>query len=329
MSLGYTIIYTLILLLAVVKFDASIIEVLQVGVFTSIIFGFLGMYFIREWLVFPINFKWITTTLPFAIPYGFIGVLAAFSPTMERTITNTLLGAEELGLYAVALKIAMLVGLVVTAFQTAWGPFSLSIHKQNDASLTYNWVIKIFSVGICITILIITMLSGPLINLLASNRYSGAVVVVFPLLVGLAVQATSWITEIGISLSKKSYLNIIPYILFIATTLGSIYFFVPLYNLFGVGLGVMMGQIVKAIASSYLAQKYYKLPWEYGSVVLIFVSTMVFGLFSVYLLEHFNPWLGYAGFMLAMLLVLLLSWGLLLTQTEKTAIKIFVRNRKR
>jgi O-antigen/teichoic acid export membrane protein len=105
-----------------------------------------------------------------------------------------MLGAEDLGLYAVALKIAMLAGLVVTAFQTAWGPFSLSIHKQNDASLTYNWVLKIFSVGICITVLLITMLSGPLINLLASNRYSGAVVVVFPLLLGLAVQATSWIT---------------------------------------------------------------------------------------------------------------------------------------
>ena len=103
----------------------------------------------------------------------------------------------------------------------------------------------------------------------------------------------------------------------------------PLYNLFGVGLGVMIGQIVKAIASSYLAQKHYKLPWEYKSVVVIFVSTMVFGLFSLYLLEHFNPWLGYAGFMLAMFLVVILGWGLLLTQTEKTAIKIFVRNRKR
>jgi O-antigen/teichoic acid export membrane protein len=158
--------------------------------------------------------------LPYAVPLGVICVAGAFSPTLERTLTDRLLGAQELGLYAAAAKVAMLVGLLVGAFQTAWGPFSLSIHRQLDAARTYNQVLRFFTLAMCIAVLGLMLVSGLIIGVLASDRYSSAAIAVFPLAMGLVVQATSWITELGIGLSKRSHLNLFPYCVSLAVTLG-------------------------------------------------------------------------------------------------------------
>jgi O-antigen/teichoic acid export membrane protein len=149
MSIGFTVVQTILLVIAVLVFDVGIQGALLVTLITSALFGILGLFFVRQWLVWPKDFRRLREILPFAIPYGVICVASAFSPMLERTLTSTLLGAEDLGLYAAATKIAMLIGLLVNAFQTAWGPFSLSIHKQSDAAQTYNWVLKLFSLGMC------------------------------------------------------------------------------------------------------------------------------------------------------------------------------------
>lgn len=99
--------------------------------------------------------------LPFAIPYGVICIAGAFSPTLERTLTASFLGTESLGLYAAATKMAMLMGLLVSAFQTAWGPVSLSLYKQADAGHTYNWVFKLFALAVCVAALTLTLLAQP------------------------------------------------------------------------------------------------------------------------------------------------------------------------
>lgn len=107
----------------------------------------------------------------------------------------------------------------------------------------------------CVAALKLTLLAQPLIVFLATDRYLGAVVVVFPLAMGLAIQVTSWITEIGIGISKRSYLHLYAYSVAIAATLTGIWLLAPLFGLLGVGLGVLLGQVMKALISSWLAQR--------------------------------------------------------------------------
>lgn len=288
MSLGFAAVQASLLVIALYGFDAGITGVLRASLITSVMFGCLGLVLIRKWLVKPNGFGRLREMLPFAIPYGVICVVGAISPTLERMLTDTLLGTEQLGLYAVAAKIALLIGLLVSAFQTAWGPFSLSIHKQTDAAQTYNLVLKFFTLIACVAALGITLLAQPLIVLLATQTYIGAAVVVFPLVFGLVVQATSWITEIGITLSKRSYLNIYAYIGLIVTTLIGIWVLAPLFGLLGVGLGVMAGHLVKAVIASALAQRAYPMGWHYTQVLPILLITLVSGLTSISIGEAYG-----------------------------------------
>jgi O-antigen/teichoic acid export membrane protein len=320
-SLGHTAVQACLLVLAVLVFDVGILGVLVVSLATTTVFGVFGLFFVRKWLTRPGDFGHLREMLPFALPYGVICVIGAFSPALERTLTDSLLGIESLGLYAVGTKLAMLIGLLVSAFQITWGPFSLSLYKQTDAVHTYNWVFKLFTLAMCIAVLALTLLAKPLILLLASDRYLGAVFVVFPLTMGLAIQATSWITEIGISISKRSHLSMYAYGVAILVTLGSILLFTPIFGLLGVGLGVLLGQIAKAVTGSWLAQQAYPLRWQYTPVVLLMTLTMVSGFASIWLSEYLGALEGSLLLGGTMFLVIGVGWLALFSQNERIRIK--------
>jgi len=327
MSLGFTLVQASLLITAVLVFDTTIEGVLLVSLTTSFVFGVLGLFFVRHWPIWPSNFRRLREMLIYAIPYGVICVLGAFSPALERSLTSQILGAKNVGLYAAGCKIAMLIGLVVSAFQTAWGPFSMSIYKQADAVKTYNWVLKLFVMGMSVMVFALTLLAHPIIHLLATDRYANAEVVVFPLAMGLAIQATSWITEIGIGISKRSYLNLYSYIFALANTLAGILLLAPIFGLFGVAMGVMLGHVVKAIISSWLAQRAYPLDWNYTSVVIVFCMTLITGFFAT-LIEHYVNYQAYIMVLGAGLLAVLgLGWGVLLNSIERQRLISVVRTR--
>ncbi len=277
MTLGATIVQMSILVLSVRMGGLDIAGVLWISLATHAVFAVVGLFFVRHWLTWPSGWSHLRRMLPYAIPMGIVCCIGALSPTLERSLTDTLLGAESLGLYAAAAKIAMLIGLLVSSFQTAWGPFSLALHRQPDAGETYNRVFKWFALGACVVALLITGLSDPLLRILAGERYLGASVVVFPVVMSLAVQATSWITEIGIGISKRSYLSLYAYTASLGTTLIGITVFTAVFGLMGVGVGVLLGLIVKAMLASWLAQIAYPLPWDYRHVIVLLGLTMVAG----------------------------------------------------
>jgi O-antigen/teichoic acid export membrane protein len=323
-SLGYTVVQVCLLVVAVYVFDVGIAGVLFVILVTSVIFGLLGLYFIREWLARPCNLNRLIEMFPYAIPIGVICVASAYLPAMERTLTHLLLGPTNLGYYAAATKIAMLVSLLVGAFQTAWGPFSMSLYKQENAAHTFNLVFKLFALGVCLGTLFITLLSQTLINFLATTRYSDSIIVVFPLVMGLSIQAISWITEVGIGISKRSYLNLYSYSISILSTLLSIWLLAPIFGLIGVGIGALVGQIVKAIVASWLSQQAYRLPWQYGQVIIVIGLTMLIGLVSIWVGIELGNLVKNIVLVLGLIIVSLVGWHILLSQEERNEIKFAI-----
>jgi len=317
MSLGGTFVQVSMLLVALLYFDVGIEGVLLVSLASGAIFGALGIFFVRKWLTVPTQFNHLRKLLPFAIPYGVICIAGAFSPALERTLTISLLGIESLGLYAVGVKIAMLIGMLSSAFQTAWGPFSLSLYKRDDSINIYNWVLKLFAITVCVAVLTLTLVAQPVIVLLATERFLGAEVVVFPLAMGLAIQATGWITEIGISISKRSYLSLYAYLVEILVTLAAIFICAPLFGLFGIAFGVLSGQIVKTMTASWLAQKAYPLAWQYFPVVILMLFTTVSGLASSWMAKNFGLFVGNLMLVGAIFLVMGVGWRILFSQAEQ------------
>ena len=280
MSIGYAATQACLLVITAVWMSLNVETVLLAILLANILFGLAGIYLTRGWLTWPRRPSYARELLKFAAPIGVICVLGAAVPMLERISIERLLGAEELGLYAAGSKVAMLLALVIGSFQTAWGPFSISIHREADAPRTYNLVLGLFSVAVCVFAMMLDSIAEPLLILLATDKFSTASVVVFPLTMAATVQSISWITEIGFGLSKRTNYIIVPYLIYLGAIAAFMYLLIPMIGLIGAALAMMLAQIARSLTSTWLAQRVYPLPWAYGWVSSVVIFTLLTGAFA-------------------------------------------------
>jgi O-antigen/teichoic acid export membrane protein len=320
-SLGSVVMNVLFLLVAIFVFDISVQGVFIVRILTQAFFGLLGILFVKDWLAFPKEWRYFKEMFPFAVPYGVICALGAFVPVLERSLVNSILGAETLGLFAAGTKIAMLAAIFAQAFQTAWGPFSLSLHKEPDVVRTYNLVLKGFALFMCLMVLFLSLSARPVLKLLAGDRYSAAALIVFPLSLGVAVQAIGWISEIGIGLSKKTYFSLASYTLYFFATMGGVWFLGNLWGFFGVALGVLFGHACKSLLTSWISYRVYPLEWDFKTPLLIITATFFGGLLGAFTTATCGNLIGTLTFTCIALLLLILSWFKALTAYERSRVR--------
>lgn len=307
-SMGSTSLSVAALVVVILFFDADIVEVMLVYLATQAIFGLTGLWFVRGWLRIPSNWDFARPLLRFAIPYGIVCTLGAASPVIQRTVVASFLGADALGVFAAGAKVALLIALPVRAFQIAWGPFSLAIFKEADAAETYNWVLKGLALAVCTAVMLLGVVAEPVIRVLASDRYAAGAAIVFPLALGLGVEATGWITSLGISLSKRSYLNLYSYVVFTLVSVGSMLALVGPLGAQGVAWGAMLGYLCKTVAESWLAQRAYPLGWDYSGVVVLVSATLVLGAIAQVVATRYGYQVGAVLSGLNALLVLTIGW---------------------
>ena len=280
MSLGYTFFQTIFIVFLLYFDKMSVINLFKAYTSLNIIFSLLGIFLIRQYIIIIKDFKGFKEILFFALPFGVIGVLASLSATLERNLSHSLFGENALGFYAAAFKISILISLLVNAFHASWGPFSMSIYKDKNVVETYNLILKVFSFIVLISTLILTIISPLIIELLASSKYLSVVNLIFPLTLAVGIRGLSWITEIGISLSKKTYLSLISHSVQFFITISLIYFFSSYFGLISIALSVLIGQLTRSLIESYYAQKVYPLNWDYNPIVKIIFVTIIIGIIS-------------------------------------------------
>jgi O-antigen/teichoic acid export membrane protein len=173
-SAGSVVMTVIGLVVGIVFFNFGVVEVFIVYLATRAIFAIIGLWCVRQWITIPAGWDRLKEMLPFAAPLGVICVMGALLPFMERSMVQSLLGAEDLGLYAAGAKVGMLISLPIGAFEIAWGPFSLSIFKEKDASESFRHVLRVFAVLVFAMVLALAALAGPVLRLLGSARYEGA-----------------------------------------------------------------------------------------------------------------------------------------------------------
>lgn len=269
----------LLLLLALSRlpsFEPVIAVAAMTGVAT--LFAATALVMIRQWITIPRGTLAMRRLVPLALPYGLIAAISALSPLVERAVVAGRFGPVELGLYAAAAKLASIATMLAIAFQMGWGPFAYSLYKEDGAARTYNLVLRAFAAIMCVAVLALSAAADPLARFLAGDSYRGASLFVFPLAMTLGLQAIGWITEIGIHLSKKTYLNLIGFAAFLAISLAGILVLSRSIGMIGVPLGAMLGQLAMLIISAIMAQKVFPIAWQFALPATTIAVTLASGL---------------------------------------------------
>jgi O-antigen/teichoic acid export membrane protein len=322
-SLGSVFATVFLIVLGITVFEITMMEFLQLGLLIRIVFALLGIWFIRKWLTIPKGFKYLRNLIPYALPLGIICSAGAFMPNFTRWVTIDLFGEEKLGLYAMGSRIAMILLLFTGAFHTAWGPFSLSIHKEKNAIHTYNLVLKCFVFAMVLFAIALAALAYPLIVLLATQRYEIAAFVVFPLALGVVVDATGLIASIGIGLSKRTFLNLYAFVIYFCLTICFIYAFSSL-GFVGVAMAVLCGFLTKTLFLTWFAQRNYPLAWNFKGITIFLLISILYGFCALGIMRQQT--LAWGSFTFAVGLVFLALGGFvfLFTQSERRKISQFI-----
>lgn len=292
----------------------NIFEMLLIG---KVCAAIVGLYLIINWLQIPQNFQLIKQIVKFAFPIGLVCIIDVSIPVVERAIVNNLISVEALGQYAAASKVVLIITLFGQAFQSAWGPFSLSIYKQKSADKIFSLVVKVFVLFMCAMALLIMILGPRILDFLAGERYSSAYLIIFPLTMAFVVQSTSWITEIGVGISKKTHLNFYSHILHLTISAGVIYVLTFYYGVIGTAYGVLSAQIIRALIISKLAQRAYFIAWPFKFIALILGVNLAIGASWLNLREEYKNLIGTSLVLIYVILLIVCVFTLIPKTKEK------------
>ena len=265
----------------------------------------ISFIFCRKWIVIPKKFEYFKKMLYYGLPLGLLASTVTLLPAIQRNVIVVFLDLYSVGIYALAFKIAAIVMMVDGIFHMAWGPFSMSIFKEKDAEFVYNAVLKIFFLITIFTVFIIRLTSPILIELLGTSEYSEAIILILPLCLALMINGITGITGIGISLSMKSYLNLIPFIISALLLTGLLYYLTPKFQLKGVAYSLLIANLAKMIITSYIARKVYKeirIKFELILVFYILFGILYYCFFTIDMGVIMNLILGFTTLLIIIFL---------------------------
>ena len=252
---------------------------------TNCIFAALGMHFCRKYWTRAMRPSRVREMLAYGWPYMVAAVVMCLVPAVDRMCVISSLSLDHAGHYAVGFRIASLIMLPVIAFQTAWGPFCYALHKEPDAADTYSRILLYFTAVVALGAFALALVAGPVISLVARRDYLAGASVVLPLAFGGALQGVSWITGIGIDLSKKTAYSLTSYLIGLAVTLVAIWALVGAFGIVGVSVGVMLGSLAQCVSYTTFGYWCHPLRFRMGRPVAALATAGIAGCLSQLL-----PW---------------------------------------
>ena len=200
-----------------------------------------------------------------------------YTTLSRKILVVQLLSASYLGLYAAALKVAMVMSLPISAFQQAFGPYIMATFRNPDAIHLYNLVLKVFLLGVCFVAIFLAGFAENILILLAGEKYADGHVIIFPLAIAALFQAIALFIGVGTILSKNTYIRFMITFLSVLLTISVTFLLVPEYGVLGVAIGIVMGKLVLLFLESYAGNRLWPLQWDYKFIVLLTIPALVLG----------------------------------------------------
>ncbi|WDZ96600.1 oligosaccharide flippase family protein [Herbaspirillum sp. WKF16] len=228
----------------------------------------LGLWMVREDLVWRFSARILKTLLHFGYPFVFAGIAYWVSNAMDRWMLAQLGNSVEVGLYGVAFKFAVIVTFVVSAFGQAWSPYAIRLLRDDpDYRRTYSKVLSIWLFCLAFIGLGIALFSGELLMTFTPAPYWPAAPVMIFVALGAAAFGTTQITAVGISLERRSGLLTCGAILSGATNFGLNLWLIPWAGAIGAAVATLISYLVLTLFFLYWTQRLHPIPLEKGRLL--------------------------------------------------------------
>lgn len=271
-SLGISVFNILMTLLLVVVLHRGLAGVYGAQLATALVGTAVSALLLRDW-VHPRYFRRdrLQEMLRYALPLIPSAIALWVVDLSGRYFVQYYDATSEVGLYQVASSVAAVVALLTSAFQLAWGPFAMSIHKQAQARDVYAAALLAYAWLTCMVGTGLSLLAPEAIRLVATEAYLGASTAVAYLAFGYIMVGLGYIAALGPSLAKTTRPIGVAITCAALLNLGLNLVLVPRMGKEGAALSTLLSQAVVPVYVFYRSQQLYHIHYRFGPVLSIFV----------------------------------------------------------
>ena len=293
--------------------------VLWASAATSAVFGaILTWHELRKASFLP-DMKKLKDVFRFALPFVPVGLCGMALHNGDRFFLMRFAGADEVGLYALGYKVALVVGILSTGpLCQVWTARMFEAFELPSAPAVVGRVCTrilaayLFAgIGVCI-------FQDELLGILAVPSYYGAMAVIGPVALAYLFWAASNLMDAAFWVRHRSDLK--PRIIFVSAsvTLGLYAWLIPPFGAQGAAYATLFGMVVHCGITFAVSQRVFCVQYEFRRLAVMLASAVALTLAARWMPPGI---LGFIGqFALWAAWPALLWWGDIITTSEKRMI---------
>jgi O-antigen/teichoic acid export membrane protein len=188
---------------------------------------------------------------------------------IDRIIIVRLAGLAEAGLYALAIKFAQGINVLVRGFQLAWPPLAYSIRDDDEARRAYALIVTWFMALCTFAVVGLWLLARWIVRLLAAPEFFEAYEAIGLLAAGITLYALYLVQVVVLGRTGRTEFNFPATIAATAANVGLNLFLVPPLGIVGAGLALVLSYLVVLVLMYAFTQRLFPVPYEWGRLGLI------------------------------------------------------------
>ncbi|MBA7710048.1 hypothetical protein ES703_118976 [subsurface metagenome] len=271
LTIGFSILFVLEFKLGLLGYFGGIL----VGNVISLV---PALYFIKEDFAFTFSSAKIKVMLSFGGPLV-PASLAYYVLTMSaRFFLLKFATVADVGLYSVAVKVSSIMLFFYMAFGLAWSPFVLKLYSASEETMkavvrrTMKYLLIFFS----LLAIFLTTFSQEVLRIFTTEPYFGAAIAIAPLCLGAVAYATTQVTALGISLSRKTKYMALFSGIAAMTNLGLNALMVPHWGILGASIASAISYTVLTLGYYSAARRLYPIGFDKGAILKICLACLLF-----------------------------------------------------
>lgn len=182
---------------------------------------------------------------------------------------------DTLGTYQAAVKLSVIMNLCIQMFRYAAEPFFFQRAEEKGSKELYAKVMNWF-VAFCCLIMLGVIYYIDILELLLGRDFRSALGVVPIMLLGYIFLGMLFNVNMWYKLSGKTTIAVwITLAGMLVTTVVNVCF-MPLFSYWASAFGHLLSSLIMLVISTLLGNKYYKIPYNWGKISLLFVLLALF-----------------------------------------------------
>ncbi|HLP15051.1 MAG TPA: oligosaccharide flippase family protein [Bacteroidota bacterium] len=267
--------------------------------------------------------------LRFGLPYIPVGISGIILQVVDRPILKLLSTDSAVGIYQANYRLGIFMNLVSSMFEYAWRPFFLSHAKDENAKPLFARVMTYYVLASTFMFLVLSLFITDLVTIrLFHNRYlihpgywSGLGIVPIVLLAyvfgGISINLNA-----GIQIQKKTMYLLPTSIIAAVSNIIANFLLIPSYGIYGAAYATLIAYVLSAAALYVVAQKFYRIEYEFMRLLKIAVVTA--GVYGFHLFIHPDALLWQKVMLVFVWMLFIRSSGFF-TDDERRAVKKLLR----